>query len=172
MQRTIKYLISLIFAIIIVLFIQTFITVGAVIPNHNMSPTLNKDDRVIVNKIKVTFDLLRDGDVILYRHNGVIHFSRIVGKPGESVEIKNHHLFRDDRRVNEQYAKNRQIKNIALRNIKDSDGDIVPPGSYFVLNDNDDNKSDSRRYGLIDKQDIIGDVSLKYYPFKEFAYDF
>ena len=39
-------------------------------------------------------------------------------------------------------------------------------------NDNDDNKSDSRRYGLIDKQDIIGDVSLKYYPFKEFAYDF
>lgn len=172
MQRTIKYLISLIFAIIIVLFVQTFIIVGAVIPNHNMSPTLNKDDRVIVNKIKVTFDLLRDGDVILYRHNGVIHFSRIVGKPGESVEIKNHHLFRDDRRVNEQYAKNRQIKNIALRNIKDSDGDIVPPGSYFVLNDNDDNKSDSRRYGLIDKQDIIGDVSLKYYPFKEFAYDF
>ena len=172
MQRTIKYLISLIFAIIIVLFVQTFIIVGAVIPNHNMSPTLKKVDRVIVNKIKVTFDLLRDGDVILYRHNGVIHFSRIVGKPGESVEIKNHHLYRDDRRVNEQYAKNRQIKNIALRNIKDSDGDIVPPGSYFVLNDNDDNKSDSRRYGLIDKQDIIGDVSLKYYPFKEFAYDF
>lgn len=172
MQRTIKYLISLIFAIIIVLFVQTFIIVGAVISNHNMSPTLKKDDRVIVNKIKVTFDLLRDGDVILYRHNGVIHFSRIVGKPGESVEIKNHHLYRDDRRVNEQYAKNRQIKNIALRNIKDSDGDIVPPGSYFVLNDNDDNKSDSRRYGLIDKQDIIGDVSLKYYPFKEFAYDF
>lgn len=172
MQRTIKYLISLIFAIIIVLFVQTFIIVGAVIPNHNMSLTLKKDDRVIVNKIKVTFDLLRDGDVILYRHNGVIHFSRIVGKPGESVEIKNHHLYRDDRRVNEQYAKNRQIKNIALRNIKDSDGDIVPPGSYFVLNDNDDNKSDSRRYGLIDKQDIIGDVSLKYYPFKEFAYDF
>ena len=172
MQRTIKYLISLIFAIIIVLFVQTFIIVGAVIPNHNMSPTLKKDDRVIVNKIKVTFDLLRDGDVILYRHNGVIHFSRIVGKPGESVEIKNHHLYRDDRRVNEQYAKNRQIKNIALRNIKDSDGDIVPPGSYFVLNDNADNKSDSRRYGLIDKQDIIGDVSLKYYPFKEFAYDF
>lgn len=172
MQRTIKYLISLIFAIIIVLFVQTFIIVGAVIPNHNMSPTLKNDDRVIVNKIKVTFDLLRDGDVILYRHNGVIHFSRIVGKPGESVEIKNHHLYRDDRRVNEQYAKNRQIKNIALRNIKDSDGDIVPPGSYFVLNDNDDNKSDSRRYGLIDKQDIIGDVSLKYYPFKEFAYDF
>ncbi|EEE49967.1 signal peptidase I [Staphylococcus capitis] len=172
MQRTIKYLISLIFAIIIVLFIQTFIVVGAVIPNHDMSPTMKKDDRVIVNKIKVTFDLLKDGDVIMYSRDNKIHFSRIVGKPGESIEIKNHNLYRDDRRVNQQYGKNRQINNIALRDIKDSDGDTVPPGSYFVLNDNDDKKSDSRRYGLIDKKDIIGDVSLKYYPFKEFAYDF
>ena len=137
-QRTIKYLISLIFAIIIVLFIQTFIVVGAVIPNHDMSPTMKKDDRVIVNKIKVTFDLLKDGDVIMYSRDNKIHFSRIVGKPGESIEIKNHNLYRDDRRVNQQYGENRQINNIALRDIKDSDGDTVPPDSYFVLNDNDD----------------------------------
>ena len=62
MRRAIKYLISLIFAIIIVLFIQSFIIIGAVIPDQSMSPTLNKDDRVIVNKIKVTFDLLDHGD--------------------------------------------------------------------------------------------------------------
>ena len=57
--------ISLIFAIIIVLFIQSFIIIGAVIPDQSMSPTLNKDDRVIVNKIKVTFDLLDHGDIII-----------------------------------------------------------------------------------------------------------
>lgn len=172
MQRTIKYLISLIFAIIIVLFVQTFIIVGAVVTNQSMSPILNKDDRVIVNKIKVTFDLLEDGDIILYRHNGKVRLSRIVGKPGESIEIKNNNLYRDDRQINQQYAKHRQMENIALRNIKGSDGDTVPPGAYFVLNDNNHNKSDSRRYGLINKRDIIGDVSLKYYPFREFAYKF
>ena len=85
--HAIKYLISLIFAIIIVLFIQTFIVVGAVIPNHDMSPTMKKDDRVIVNKIKVTFDLLKDGMLSCIVDNK-IHFSRIVGKPGESIEIK------------------------------------------------------------------------------------
>ena len=53
-----------------------------------MSPTMKKDDRVIVNKIKVTFDLLKDGDVIMYGRDNKIHFSRIVGKPGESIEIK------------------------------------------------------------------------------------
>ncbi|MBN6825083.1 signal peptidase I [Staphylococcus caprae] len=172
MRRAIKYLISLIFAIIIVLFIQSFIIIGAVIPDQSMSPTLNKDDRVIVNKIKVTFDLLDHGDIIMYRQDGRVHFSRIIGKPGESIEIRNHHLYRDDRRVNDKYAKHRQINNIALRDIKNSDGDTIPPGSYVVLNDKDSDKSDSRRYGLIDKKDIIGDVSLKYYPFKEFAYKF
>ena len=45
-------------------------------------------------------------------------------------------------------------------------------GSIFVLNDNNNKHSDSRTYGLIDKKDIIGDVSLKYYPFKEFNYQF
>ena len=102
-----------------------------------MSPTMKKDDRVIVNKIKVTFDLLKDGDVIMYSRDNKIHFSRIVGKPGESIEIKII-TYRDDRRVNQQYGENRQINNIALRDIKDSDGDTVPPDSYFVLNDNDD----------------------------------
>ena len=40
-----------------------------------MSPTLNKDDRVIVNKIKVTFDLLDHGDIIMYRQDGRVHFN-------------------------------------------------------------------------------------------------
>ncbi|NGQ46012.1 hypothetical protein G6X38_08485, partial [Staphylococcus aureus] len=47
MKKVVKYLISLILAIIIVLFVQTFVIVGHVIPNNDMSPTLNKGDRVI-----------------------------------------------------------------------------------------------------------------------------
>ena len=49
-----------------------------------MSPTLNKGDRVIINKIKVTFNMLKDGDIIMYRHNNQLHFGRL-GKPGESI---------------------------------------------------------------------------------------
>ena len=68
--------------------------------------------------------------------------------------------------------KDRHIKDITLREIKTSDCDPIPPGAFFVLNDNNNKHSDSRTYGLIDKKDIIGDVSLKYYPFKEFNYQF
>ena len=68
MKHLIKYLISFTFAIIIVIFIQSFIIVGAVISNNSMTPTLQTGDRVIVNKIKVTFDLIQRGDIIMYRH--------------------------------------------------------------------------------------------------------
>ena len=90
----------------------------------------------------------------------------MVGKPGESIEVRNGKLYRDDRQVNKFYAKNRDINNFAIRDLHDSDGDIILPNSYFILNDNGDKQSDSRTYGLIDKDDIVGDVSLKYYPFK------
>ena len=135
------------------------------ISNNSMTPTLQTGDRVIVNKIKVTFDLIQRGDIIMYRHNNKTYFSRIIGKPGESVSIKSQRINIDDRQVNEPYMKDRHIKDITLREIKNSDGDTIPSGAFFVLND-------SRTYGLIDKKDIIGDVSLKYYPFKEFNYQF
>ena len=115
MKQLIKYLISFTFAIIIVIFIQSFIIVGAVISNNSMTPTLQTGDRVIVNKIKVTFDLIQRGDIIMYRHNNKTYFSRIIGKPGESVSIKSQRIYIDDRQVNEPYMKDRYIKDITLR---------------------------------------------------------
>ncbi|MCJ1662535.1 signal peptidase I [Staphylococcus sp. NRL 18/288] len=172
MRKIMKWIVPLVCAIIFVMFIQTFILRVAVVTNDDMAPTLNKNDRVIINKIKVTFNLLNDGDIIMYRHNHQLHFSRIIGKAGESIEVRDGKLYRDDRQVNKSYAKNRDIKNLALRDLNNSDGDIIPPNSYVVLNDNGDKKSDSRTYGLIKDKDIVGDVSLKYYPFKEFTYQF
>ena len=172
MRKIMTWIVPLICAIIFVVFIQTFIVRGAVVTSDEMAPTLNKNDRLIVNKIKVLFNLLDDGDIIMYRQNHQLHFSRIIGKAGESIEVRDGKLYRDDRQVNKNYAKNRDINNLALRDLNNSNGDIIPPNSYVVLNDNGDKKSDSRTYGLIKDKDIVGDVSLKYYPFKEFTYQF
>ena len=68
-----------------------------------MAP-LNKNDYIMINKLKVTFNLLNEGDIIMYRHHDQIHFSRI-GKAGESVEIRHGKLYKDDRQVNKYYAK-------------------------------------------------------------------
>ena len=104
-RRVTSWIVAFLFACLFVMFIQMFLVKSAVVQTDDMSPTLNKGDRVIINKIKVTFNMLKDGDIIMYRHNNQLHFGRLVGKPGESIEVINGKLYRDDRQVNKFYAK-------------------------------------------------------------------
>jgi len=171
LSKIVKHLISIIFAIIIVILIQAFVITGAVIQDKSMNPTLKQDDRVIVNKIKTTFNLLNNNDIIMYRKGNDTNFGRIIGKPGQSIAFKQGQLYRDDRQVEESYTDTR-IDELSLRNIKGSEGDIIPPDVYFVLNDNRNNKHDSRTIGFVRQEEIIGDISLRYYPFDRFTANF
>lgn len=172
MRKMINHLISIIFAIIIVLLLQAFVITGTVMHNSSMSPMLKNGDRLIVNKITTTFNLLKNNDIIMYHHNGRTYVARVIGKPGQSITFKNGKLLRDDRQLEEPYVQGNSIHNLALRQIKGSESDIVPTNNYFVLNDYRQNQQDSRNFGYINKKDIIGEVSLRYYPFKKFTLDF
>jgi len=169
--KIVKHLISIIFAIIIVILIQTFIITGADIQDKSMTPTLKQNDRVIVNKIKTTFNMLKLNDIIMYHKGDDVHIGRIIGKPGQSITFKNNQLYRDDRQVDERYTES-SIDDLSLRNIKGSEGDVIPPDEYFVLNDNREIKNDSRTEGFVRQEDIIGDVSLRYYPLSNFTVNF
>lgn len=172
MRKIINYLLSLVIAIIIVMLIQAFLIIGAVVPNNEMSPTLKQGDRILVSKIQNTFNSVHNGDVVMYKYKGKTYFGRVIGLPGQSVEFKNGQLYRDDRVVNEDYPVKAQIKNLALRNIKHSEGDIVAPKQYMILNDNRANQSDTRTFGTIHQKDIIGNVVLRYYPWSKFGISF
>ncbi|RIP35778.1 signal peptidase I [Staphylococcus gallinarum] len=172
MQQILKHLILIIIALMIVILIQAILVTGFVVKDNRMSPNLNKGDRIIVNKIKSTFNLLDNNDIIMYRNGSHIEIGRIIGKSGQSIAYKNATLYRDDRKINESYIKGQQIESLSLRHIKQSEGDIVPPNMYFVLNDQRADKHDSRTYGLVQSKDIIGDVSLRFYPMKKFTVDF
>ena len=73
-RRVTSWIVAFLFACLFVMFIQMFLVKSAVVQTDDMSPTLNKGDRVIINKIKVTFNMLKDGDIIMYRHNNQLHF--------------------------------------------------------------------------------------------------
>ena len=88
MQKVSQYIIAFIAAIIFVFILNVFIIQGAVVKQQNMAPVLQKNDRVIFNKVKVTFNILQHGDVVMFRQHGDLKFSRIVGMAGESVEVK------------------------------------------------------------------------------------
>lgn len=105
MRKILKHLISIIIAIIIVLLIQAFVITGSVVKDNTMSPNLKENDRIFVNKIKSTFDLLDNNDIIMYRNGDDIQYSRIIGKPGQSIAFKGGKLIRDDRQVDEPLPK-------------------------------------------------------------------
>lgn len=117
MRKILKHLISIIIAIIIVLLIQAFVITGSVVKDNTMSPNLKENDRIFVNKIQSTFDLLDNNDIIMYRNGDDIQYSRIIGKPGQSIAFKGGKLIRDDRQVDEPYTQN-SIENLSLRDIK------------------------------------------------------
>lgn len=171
MQKVSQYIIAFIAAIIFVFILNVFIIQGAVVKQQNMAPVLQKNDRVIVNKVKVTFNILKHGDVVMFRQHGDLKFSRIVGMAGESVEVKQGQLYRDDRQIKASYAKNIKT-DFQLRNLPHSEGDIIPPDKYLVLSDDSRLNKQSQSYQLIDKKDIIGDVNLTYYPFHHFRYNY
>ena len=160
----------MIFALILVLCINTFVISGAVVKQDHMSPELKQGDRIILEKIKVTFNMINHGDIVAYNNDGESQFSRIIGLPGESIEVKEGQLYRDDREVNASYAKHIK-QDFALRDLDQSESDILPPNTYLILDDNQNDNS-SKSFKLIKKENIIGTVIFRYYPFNEISYHF
>src|SRR5699024_12867095 len=96
---------------------------------------------------------------------------RIIGKPDQSIAFKQEQVYRDDRQVKESYT-DTGIDELSLRNVKESEGDIIPPDVYFVLTDNRNNKHDSRTIGFVRQEEIIGDIRLRYYHWDRFTANF
>ncbi len=167
------------YALVIALFIRTFIAQPFKIPTSSMVPTFKPGDRIFVNKFiygaqipftGIHFPKLREperGDIIVFispveRKKYLV--KRLVGKPGDTVEIKNHRL-----RINGEPLREPQIfRSIEYYNMGEyptSQGSVkVPPGSYYVLGDNSRNSVDSRYWGFVPKKNVAGKVFLIHWP--------
>lgn len=124
------------------------------IPSESMAPTLNVGQRVICDK---TVDEYNRQDIIVFEfeeEDGTSNYvKRIIGLPGDVIEIKFGIVFVNGGRLNEEY-----LTEGTITNDKGTDTYIVPEGHVFVLGDNRGNSCDSRNYGFIDIDDIQGKV--------------
>jgi len=158
--------------------IRPFIVQAFKIPTGSMRPTLLEGDLILVNKFiygaKVPFTHfrlpaireLKRGDVVvfIYPEDKLKDFiKRLVGLPGDSVEIKSGSIYVNDQPLlepvfNQRYYYNRG--DFAKENQKL----IVPPDSYFVLGDNSGSSKDSRYWGFVPKDNILGQAMVIYWP--------
>ena len=155
-----KYLVVVIVVLAAVIYVVTFEQVVG----PSMEPTLNNGDVVILNKFIYRFkDIERSEIVSLYYSDSKYLIKRVIGLPGEYVEIKNNKVYIGDKMLNEYYLDDIEMDDFSLSQLG---YDVIPEDMYLVLGDNRGNSLDSRnsKVGLISKDDIIGRVRIRIWP--------
>ena len=154
-------------ALIIVWFVLTFIAQNNQVRGTSMQPTVYENDTVIVNKFIYRFQDPSRGDIIVFpmQENGkeVYYIKRIIGLPGDVVDIRDGQVYVNDILMEEDYI---TVETTAV------DGQVVfpitvPENEYFVLGDNRPVSKDSRwlSIGTISRDEIVGKASLRVWPF-------
>ena len=159
-MKILKSLLPYIIILIIVVLIRTFIITPAVVNGDSMKDTLLDNEVVLVNKLYVNVSDIKRFDIVVINENGEHIVKRIIGLPGEKVEYKNNKLFINDKEVNSE---------LKFKDTEDFVYEKVESDKYFVLGDNREISKDSRIIGTINKDDIIGKVSIVLFPFTIFG---
>jgi signal peptidase I len=116
------------------------------------------------NPVHYIFRAPRRGDVVVFRFPNQTErdfIKRIIGEPGDVVQVKDGLVFINGRALDEKYILERPNYNFGP--------ETVPDGQYFVLGDNRNNSYDSRSWGFVPEGDIVGQAWLSYWPFSNFG---
>lgn len=151
---------SVAIAVILAVIIRFFLFQPFYIPSGSMEPTLKPGDRIIVNKLIYRYSQPKRGDIMVFKYPrdpARDFIKRTVGLPEETIEIK-------DSKV---YINNKEIPQPFLEpGLKfGSFGPVeVPEGSYFMMGDNRNNSEDSRVWGTLPRENIVGKAMFIYWP--------
>lgn len=158
-----EWIVPVFAAVFISVMINKFIIINTEIPSGSMIPTLNINDRVIVTRV-FDIDNIKRGDIIVFYSKELNDklIKRVIGVPGDNIEISDGILKVNGEELKEDYVKENKVYNGTFQ---------VPSGKFFFLGDNRPVSYDSRYWKepYIDKKDILGKAKLKYYPIKDFG---
>jgi signal peptidase I len=163
-RNTLEWIAIVAGALVVALVVKTFLIQAFFIPSLSMYSTLDKGDRVLVNKVSYRLHDVHRGDIVVFERppgvpdNGIKDLiKRVVGLPGETIESRDGHVYINDELLQESYL-DRGVTTVNL------DRQKVPPGRVFVMGDNRGNSEDSRKFGPIDEDLIVGRAFIRVWP--------
>ena len=148
-------------AAVYAILIVTFGFQVARVEGQSMAPTLDDQDRLIVNKLVYRYSSPRKGDIVMlyYPANPDKSFvKRVIAEEGDYVRITDGRVYVNDVPVDDAYVPPE------FRSHDDYGPRLIDEGYYFVMGDHRNNSSDSRHWGLVPKRYIIGRVQLRWWP--------
>ena len=133
-----------------------------------MEDTLLEGDVMLLDKMHYRFHEIERFDIVVIDKEDTFIIKRIIGLPGDSVQVQDNVLYINDQKIEEDYLKEGTITNdFALEEITNSK--TIPDGYYFVLGDHREVSGDSRMFGFVQKKEILGKASFTLFPFSRFG---
>lgn len=153
------------------LLIRTFVAEPRFIPSDSMFPTLEINDRLVIEKVSYYLKSPQFGDIIVFTPPSQLQeigyaadqafIKRIIGQPGQTIEVKNGRVYIDNQPQFERYIA--EEPHYQLPPVK------VPENSYFVMGDNRNDSNDSHVWGFLPQENIIGRAVFRFWPIERFG---
>lgn len=148
-------------ALVMAVVIHLFLAQATVVYGQSMEPVLHDQQRLIVEKVTYRLHEPQRGDIVVltlpFMPEKLI--KRVIGLPGETLEIRDGALYINGALLDEPYIYNNIRQNQPIRTINQN--------QYFVMGDNRGNSNDSRAFGSVDRETIIGRAWLRYWPLSQ-----
>jgi signal peptidase I len=156
-----EFLHDLSVAVLFCFFLITFVAQAFRVQGTSMEPLLADGERIVVNKFVYRFKAIDRGDVVVFwypRDASVSFIKRVVGLPGDTVEMRAGRLLVNDRELPEAYLPD------AFRDRYTFPATRVADGFYFVLGDHRSSSNDSRSWGEVPERYIYGRAVFRFWP--------
>ncbi|AUS98739.1 signal peptidase I [Clostridium thermosuccinogenes] len=176
LKEALQWVLAIGIAVVLAFLIRGFVFEQALVMGDSMQDTLFDKQRLIVYKTGYFFHPPERGDIIILEYqkgsfkflpvpdpNEIDYIKRVIGLPGDVVDIKDGSVYVNGEKLDEPYAKGRTEPYGMEFPI------TIPENKVFVLGDNRENSSDSRQIGLIDFDRIKGKAVFRIYPLKDFG---
>lgn len=160
-----EWVLSIIIAALVAFIIKGFLIDIIQVSGTSMLPNLNDRDRLVIEKVSLYTHKYERGEIVIFKPNNEtkdIYIKRIIGLPGDKVEIKDGRVYVNNKKLNESYLKS-DIYTAADAN--QYSNLIVPPDCLYVLGDNRAVSEDSRYIGPVPIENVRGHAVLRVYPF-------
>lgn len=137
----------------------------------SMFPTFHDKEYILTNLIILRFEDPKKGDVIVFRapNDPDKEFvKRVIGEPGDTVEIQNGRVFVNGDQLDESSYLNESVRTTGGAFLSEGDVKVVPADAYLVMGDNRPQSSDSREWGFLKKRGVTGKSFVVYWPVNKF----
>ena len=188
-----EYFESIVIAVILALFVRTWVVQAFKIPTGSMEYNLLIGDHLLVNKFifaptplpigKAVLPVrpIRRGDIVVFKFPDQPDrdlIKRVIGLPGETVELRNKKVYINGAPIDEPYVHflippSTDFQEITSSDVRENYGPVtVPSGQYFVMGDNRDNSEDSRYWGFLPKNNVKGKALIIYWSYESGREDY